>query len=100
MRISDILRNYADMLDATEYREEQGIDVSVDTTVKNVCEPDDLYVPPLQQKLEPLKKAVGVENMYDDGNDECYDSTSIDDLKKNAGIVITDEMSSDGSIES
>jgi len=29
--------------------------------------PEDLYVPPLQQKLELLKKAVDVENIYDDG---------------------------------
>ena len=29
--------------------------------------PEDLFVPPLQQKQELLKKAVGVENVYDDG---------------------------------
>lgn len=29
--------------------------------------PDDVFLPPLQQKQELLKKAVGVENVYDDG---------------------------------
>jgi hypothetical protein len=32
--------------------------------------PENLFVPPLQQKQELLKKAVGVENMYDDGGPE------------------------------
>jgi hypothetical protein len=30
-------------------------------------EPENLFLPPLQQKQELLKKAVGVENVYDDG---------------------------------
>ena len=29
--------------------------------------PEDVFLPPLQQKQELLKKAVGVENVYDDG---------------------------------
>jgi hypothetical protein len=33
----------------------------------NDKEPEDLFIPPLQQKQELLKKAVGVENIYDDG---------------------------------
>jgi hypothetical protein len=38
------------------------------TASGNDREPDDLFIPPLQQKQELLKKAVGVENIYDDGS--------------------------------
>ena len=37
------------------------------TAAGNDREPEDLFIPPLQQKQELLKKAVGVENIYDDG---------------------------------
>lgn len=37
------------------------------TPAGNDCEPKNLFLPPLQQKQELLKKAVGVENVYDDG---------------------------------
>jgi hypothetical protein len=32
--------------------------------------PENTFLPPLQQKQELLKKAVGVENVYDDGGPE------------------------------
>jgi hypothetical protein len=35
----------------------------------NAEDPEDLFLPPLQMKMELLKKAVGVENVYDDGTD-------------------------------
>jgi hypothetical protein len=37
------------------------------TASGNDREPEELFIPPLQQKQELLKKAVGVENIYDDG---------------------------------
>lgn len=37
------------------------------TPAGNDKEPEELFIPPLQQKQELLKKAVGVENIYDDG---------------------------------
>jgi hypothetical protein len=37
------------------------------TASGNDREPEELFLPPLQQKQELLKKAVGVENIYDDG---------------------------------
>lgn len=37
------------------------------TPAGNDKEPEELFLPPLQQKQELLKKAVGVENIYDDG---------------------------------
>lgn len=38
-----------------------------ETASGNAKEPEDVFLPPLQQKQELLKKAVGVDNIYDDG---------------------------------
>jgi hypothetical protein len=37
------------------------------TSAGNDMQPEELYIPPLQMKMELLKKAVDVENIYDDG---------------------------------
>ena len=39
-------------------------------------------VPPLQQKIEILKKSQGIDNVYDEQADE------LDQVKKNAGLAI------------
>ena len=90
MKIADILRTIAANLDhapggAPDPRIQnpaQMIDVAVGpdadtaespngvTASGNDKAPENLFVPPLQQKQELLKKAVGVENMYDDGGPE------------------------------
>ncbi len=52
-------------------------------------QPDDLFVPPLQLKLELLKKATDVENIYADEEEEQQEANSYDELaiiKRNAGI--------------
>ena len=93
MKIADILRTIADNLHNMENNSDtnnsgvnQGMvatpvlinrglsfdDADQDSTDKtpsgNDKAPEDLFLPPLQQKQELLKKAVGVENVYDDGN--------------------------------
>ena len=93
MKIADILRTIADNLhnmennsDTDNTGAEQGMvatpvlinrglsfdnadqDSSGKTPSGNAKAPEDLFLPPLQQKQELLKKAVGVENVYDDGN--------------------------------
>lgn len=93
MKIVDILRTIADNLHNMENNSDtnnsgvnQGMvatpvlinrglsfdDADQDSTGKtpsgNDKAPEDLFLPPLQQKQELLKKAVGVENVYDDGN--------------------------------
>jgi hypothetical protein len=89
MRIADILRTLANNLEHAEggtpdpriQNPGELIDVEIvsngsetspnGTTVSgNDKEPEDLFLPPLQQKQELLKKAVGVENIYDDGGPE------------------------------
>lgn len=94
MRIADILRQLADNIDghapggtpdpaiqnkapaAIPTGQNIVIDVGSEedkpspngqTASGNDKEPADLFIPPLQQKQELLKKAVGVENIYDDG---------------------------------
>jgi hypothetical protein len=86
MRIADILRTLANNLEHAEggapdpriQNPGELIDVEVvadtekaspngTTASGNDKEPEELFLPPLQQKQELLKKAVGVENIYDDG---------------------------------
>lgn len=83
MRIADVLRKLADTIDQHGSDQTQPDEkivnpanmIAVDTGDDCGCDeteaeqPDDLMVPPMQLKLELLKKAVGVENIYDDGAD-------------------------------
>lgn len=70
-----------------------------------------VFIPPLQQKIELLKKAVGVDNVYSD--EECADGYEDDyeeedgtaqlaDIKRMAGIspVVIDELADDEPLES
>ena len=81
MKIADILRSLIDLVDAAESDEKesakQPIIVNVNNGTAQVEEPraeqeDDLevMVPPLQQKIELLKKNAGLENVYDQQADE------------------------------
>jgi len=44
--------------------------------------PDEQFLPPLQMKQELLKKAVGVENVYDDGtaSEQAHDEDDSNDM--------------------
>ena len=94
MKLSDIMRDIADLLD------QQGDDPqggATNTHLKPVQAPEPemadepLMVPPLQQKHELLKKVAGVDNAYDQeaGSDQQPDD--LDRMKKMAGIVIAGE---------
>ena len=78
------------------------------TASGNDKEPEELFLPPLQQKQELLKKAVGVENVYDDGRpgDECdanadaptpEEEDLLDRIKRMAGVPVAavQELSND-----
>lgn len=89
MKMSDILRDLAELLD--QQQGQVGADMSQNSTQQRMTqahpvEPelsdDPVMSPPLQQKHELLKKVAGVDNAYDrDGGD-------LDRMKKMAGIVI------------
>jgi hypothetical protein len=92
MKMGDILRDLADLLDQTQG---QDSGVSQNTTQQRMtaitpAEPelDDepVMVPALQQKHELLKKVAGVSNAYDDQGSE--ETGELDRMKKMAGIVI------------
>ena len=89
MKIADILRTLAANLEHAQggapdpriQNPGQLIDVAVvadadepspngTTASGNDKAPENTFLPPLQQKQELLKKAVGVENVYDDGGPE------------------------------
>jgi hypothetical protein len=78
------------------------------TASGNDKEPEELFLPPLQQKQELLKKAVGVENVYDDGRpgdagDENAKAPTpeeedlLDKIKRMAGVPVAavQELSND-----
>lgn len=97
MKMSEILRDLADKLAAIEGGgdAEQGHN---GTTVE--VEPGDngsgdVFVPPLQAKIELLKKSSGVPSFYDDeGGDE------LDHIKKLTGIdaVMQQEAGEDNDV--
>jgi hypothetical protein len=83
MKASEILRSLADKLDAMEQPGEMTANHLTPVEVDNVdhTEPGEKMIPPLQQKIELLKKATGVESEFD-ADDELAQ------LKKNAGVPI------------
>jgi hypothetical protein len=71
MKIAELFKHMIDLLDQEEQAESQ------------VATPDEpgVMVPPLQQKIEMLKKSQGIENVYDEEPDELAH------IKRNAGII-------------
>ena len=93
MRLADIMRDIADLIDQ---KQGQGADLSQNSTQQRmtpaeVDEPElvdePLMVPPLQQKHELLKKVAGVDNTY--GNDDQpQQGDDLNRMRKMAGIVV------------
>ena len=126
MRIADILRTLANNLEhaqggSPDPRIQNPAElISVDTNGSpngktasgNDKEPEDLFLPPLQQKQELLKKAVGVDNVYDDGppadsSDENAEAPTpeeedlLDRIKRMAGVPVAaiQELSNDSVLD-
>lgn len=105
MKTAEILRKLADMIDQQSQEGEverptnsvahaELAPVEVDNTDNTETS---VMVPPLQQKLEILKKSVGVDNHYDDQETPC-DSAEDAELvlmKQRAGITPTVIVASD-----
>jgi hypothetical protein len=115
MKIGEILRKMADIMDAQDNSQDQSQEptamvqgdepkttaqgIEGDAQVNTVS-----MVAPLQQKLELLKKAAGVDNMYDSEGTcdvcgaapcECADDNELDAIKKNAGIPVAIQVSAE-----
>jgi hypothetical protein len=98
MKASEILRGLADLIDkasatSTDQTTSQFTPIQEPTTAGQTP----TMVPPLQAKLEILKKSVGLDNHYDS---ECGEPDEVDQLKKHAGIniVAQQEASEDNDI--
>jgi hypothetical protein len=91
MKLSDIMRDIADLIDQQGDNQQGG---ATNSHLKPVQAPEPelsdepLMVPPLQQKHELLKKVAGVDNAYDQeaGSDQQPDDLAR--MKKMAGIVM------------
>jgi len=102
MKMADLLHSIADMLDHADSGTEQVAAVEIPQghhpKVVDVDHTDgaesNVMLPPLQAKLELLKKSVGVDNAYDSGNDE------LGDIKKLTGIkaVMAQEAGEDNDV--
>jgi hypothetical protein len=115
MRASEILRQMADMIDAKSQSQQPSQQQS---TTDLIPVPDDVFLPPLQAKYELLKKAVGVDNTFDENVGkvaedpeasnhkvtpmEPDEQDALSRMKKAAGIsaFITNELSDDEPLES
>jgi hypothetical protein len=114
MKASDILRNLADLLDQSgvslpgqeQQQPQQAVSpqeiptqdqtpklVPVEVSNADGAEAG-VFVPPLQAKIELLKKSVGVDNTYDEqGGDELAT------IKKLSGIPAQQEAADDEPLE-
>ena len=111
MKISDIFRQVADAIDQAEdpgtpdpqlqnpgrlSPTAGGVAIAAPKN-QDVGAEDDIMIPPLQLKTELLKRAVGVDNVYDPGEaraDQAHDDSSdeIAVLKQRAGIPVAAVM--------
>ena len=117
MRASEILRKLADVIDSAEGADsgqQPTMGSSPDTpnqaelTAVSVNHKDDTekggtFVPPLQAKIELLKKSVDVDSVYDQtgpdedptGHGSDNEDDPLDQMKKMAGIAIKSEAADD-----
>jgi hypothetical protein len=90
MKLSDIMRDIADLLDQQGDNPQGG---ATNSHLKPVQAPEPelsdepLMVPPLQQKHELLKKMAGVDNTYGN-NDQPEPNDDLGRMRKMAGIVV------------
>lgn len=114
MKLSEILRQLADMVD-TQQGQSLGDTGAVPAEVmpkdtydnpqaEGNTEAGEVFLPPLQMKLELLKKATGVDNVYDEEaaeEDESHSYDELEHIKRNAGIsvVAIDALGDDEPLE-
>lgn len=121
MNETDFMRKLADLIN--QHRDDQGDEAQGNSEqmydedgTPLVKQPDDKMVPPLQLKLELLKRAVDVENIYSENNGDQdplasnYKTTpmseeetaALESMKKAAGVnaLIRNEMSDDEPLDS
>jgi hypothetical protein len=85
MRASEILRGLADLIDkASATSTDQTTSKFTPIQTPSDSDQTPTMVPPLQAKLEILKKSEGLPNVYDD-DDQADDEVEL--MKKRAGLT-------------
>lgn len=99
MKASEILRKLADVIDAAEHGQGPNAPENVNAVKLKPAKTDNTdhadkttMVPPLQQKMEILKKSVGIDNEFDRGFDQIDAAQDDSDaeltiIKKSAGLT-------------
>jgi hypothetical protein len=121
MKISDILRDFADSLMLQDvanimdkHERNKPPEPAPAAVVPNIPvpvgepedPPTDKFMPPLQLKLELEKRAAGIKSIYDEDDteecdDEAADALMLQQLKKNAGLSsIMTKFSDDAPLDS
>jgi hypothetical protein len=81
MKMADVLRDMADMLEKAQGGDEHSTGLEKVEITSPEEEPQDTMIPPLQQQLELQKKEHDMDNAFDScGSDE------LGDIKKLTGI--------------
>jgi hypothetical protein len=118
MRASEILRQMADMIDAKSQATTQTQSQEQSTGSPDLIPvPTDTFLPPLQGKYELLKKAVGVDNTFDENVGKVAEdpeasnhkvtpmspdeTDALERMKKAAGVnaLIINDLSDDEPLE-
>lgn len=84
MKMADVLRDIADLIDKKENEQPSAEPKDSDHPEQGNDDAPEVMIPPLQQKLELLKKGVGVPSAFDQDDNGVPDE--LDAIKKNAGI--------------
>ena len=96
MRIGEVLHALATLVDKLE----QADSAEVDTSTTEIEPEQKPMLPPLQQKQELLKRAVEVDNVYDDSYaDQTHTDSDLNAIKKNAGLMASVMHSDDGPMD-
>lgn len=91
MKISDLFRNLADKIDHIQGQSKVKSQPESPQQAQDPSEepPLSTMVPPLQQKIEMLKRSVGLDNVFDGTSIDKTDDNGgqeLEIIKKNAGI--------------
>jgi len=99
MKISDVLQKFTDLVAELEGTSPSGETVEK-TDPTDPPDPNKPMLPPLQQKQELLKRAVEVDNVYDDQYaDQTHEDSDLNTIKKNAGLMASVMHSDDGPMD-
>jgi len=94
LKIGEVLHSLANLVDKLEQD-------NTETVVQSSVEPEEKpMLPPLQQKQELLKRAVEVDNVYDDEYaDQTHKDSELNAIKKNAGLMASVMHSNDSPMD-